>query len=624
VTAEARGSGPPHWNVGAGRGPPSDSTAAAKPLASSAPIVGATSDTEAERLALLRQHLPSLTEAEARQWLADTDAECAEADRLADEEEALLAQLELEREASAEHNRVLSEWRKAHGNEPMPRSEEYKAWVAEQEASGAWDVTVEEVLLGCSDVEHARREWAGKWYSPQLSTERVEQAIAEQAAAAEGLRAADWWQAKVEAGTTSEDDVTPNPAVVEWLRRMAVASADEVVAQHLDAVRGKQMTSDWLDDFRRLCTEAGMHLDEVRVHHLDPTDDAARLARFVQALLAPTVVERNAPLDWASVWETAHTEVQWLAEPLVEAGTSVALYSAPKVGKSLLVLDVCAAMASGRPVLGKPAGEPRRVLYLDAENTTADLVERLTAMGYGPQDFGDRLVYVSFPDLGALDTASGGKAVVALAQEHKPDLVVFDTISRFVEGKEDASDTWNAVYRMTLQHLKRLGIAVLRLDHAGKDAERGMRGSSSKASDVDAVWRLEPVAGSQHDGEAVRLVRTHTRNGHGEDKVLLARLVEPLRHLPTGKRVLDDHGKPLVAPAVQRLMDALDRLGVPVEHGRDKASRALAEAGEKASNANLAEAVRVRRLNAGRGGGDAPAVLSDPLDDLAGTGPDRS
>lgn len=230
-------------------------------------------------------------------------------------------------------------------------------------------------------------------------------------------------------------------------------------------------------------------------------------------------------------------------------------------------------------------------------------------MGYGPADFGDRLVYVSFPDVGAIDTERGGKAVVALAEAHKPDLVVFDTISRFVEGKEDASDPWNAVYRQTLQHLKRLGIAVLRLDHAGKDAERGMRGSSSKASDMDAVWRLEPVAGSQHDGEAVRLVRTHTRNGHGEDKVLLARTTSPLRHRPTGARVLDDSGKPLVGPVVQRLLDALDRLDIPVDWGRDKAKEALAVAGVKAGNASLAEAVRVRRLNAG---------------DLSGTGPGRS
>ena len=39
--------------------------------------------------------------------------------------------------------------------------------------------------------------------------------------------------------------------------------------------------------------------------------------------------------------------------------------------------------------------------------------------------------------------------------------------------------------------LKQRGATWVRLDHAGKDLDRGQRGSSAKGDDVDVVWRLD-------------------------------------------------------------------------------------------------------------------------------------
>jgi hypothetical protein len=56
--------------------------------------------------------------------------------------------------------------------------------------------------------------------------------------------------------------------------------------------------------------------------------------------------------------------------------------------------------------------------------------------------------------------------------------VVIDTVSRAIDGEENSNDTW----------LNQLGIAMIRLDHSGKDETKGMRGGSAKSGDVDAVW----------------------------------------------------------------------------------------------------------------------------------------
>jgi len=305
----------------------------------------------------------------------------------------------------------------------------------------------------------------------------------------------------------------------------------------------------------------------------------------------PDAPRRNAPLDWTAVLEGEQPEPNWYAEPLIEAGTLVALYSPAKAGKSLLLLDICAALAAGRSVLGNPAREPVRVLYLDAENTRADLAERLRGMGYAPADLA-RLVYVSFPSLPALDTAAGGQALLALVEEHQPAVLVLDTVSRFVQGDENEAQTYADLYRHTLVGLKRRGVAVVRLDHAGKDMTRGQRGSSAKSADVDAVWRLAPGP-----GDTVELVRDISRNGHGADRVRLSRLTEPLRHLPatthysSGGMFTAEAGPP---PHLLGLVKALDDAGVPSSHGRDR-TRAALPAAWRVRHEVLSEAIAWRR-----------------------------
>lgn len=293
-------------------------------------------------------------------------------------------------------------------------------------------------------------------------------------------------------------------------------------------------------------------------------------------------VERHAPalIDWCELW-AADPAPEWQVEPLLALGRSHALYAAAKAGKSLLILDVAAAVATGRAVLDRPAGPPLTVLYLDMEMTRDDLRERLADLGYGADDDLSRLVYYQLPDLDAADTPEGGAAIVELARHHAADLVIIDTLARVLSGDENSADTFHAHYRHCGARLKAEGRTVVRLDHAGKDLARGQRGSSAKTGDVDVVWQL-----TARDAEHLDLRATHRRMAWVPELITLHRESDPLRHC----RVADSWPAGTAAVA-----DQLDRLGVPVDVTRRTAGQALRQAGNSAGNEALTAALRYRR-----------------------------
>jgi hypothetical protein len=254
-------------------------------------------------------------------------------------------------------------------------------------------------------------------------------------------------------------------------------------------------------------------------------------------------------LDWKALWEDT-TEQEWLVEPLLAKRRLVALYSAPKVGKSLLMLELAAGMACGRPVLGNSAQDPIRVLYVDFENDPKDDIRtRLDAMGYDWVDLGD-LCYLSFPTLAKLDTKQGADELLAAIAEYACEVVVIDTVSRSVAGDENENDTWLNFYRHTGLRLKQAEVAMIRLDHSGKDESKGQRGGSAKSGDVDAVWRLSKLG-----DESFRLSCEAHRFPISEQVVDLQRVEDPhLRH----KRDMDARAK-----ATDEIIGKLAKAGVP-------------------------------------------------------------
>jgi hypothetical protein len=230
-------------------------------------------------------------------------------------------------------------------------------------------------------------------------------------------------------------------------------------------------------------------------------------------------------------------------------------------------------------------------MYIDMENAQAELADRLRRMGRAPAELaGHPLLYFSFPDLDPLDTEDGGCTLALEAEKHQPELIVLDTISRLVEGKEDSADTWRNLYNHTMIPLRRQGRTVLRLDHQGHDSSKGARGSSAKRDDVDVAWIM------RCKGNEVTLVRDKGRGLAHPEKVVLYRHAAPTRHLPL-----------IVRGKEAACIEALDRLTVPLNSTRDDAAAVLRDNNYAFGNDVIGPALKARRSSASYGtkaGGD--------------------
>jgi hypothetical protein len=230
-------------------------------------------------------------------------------------------------------------------------------------------------------------------------------------------------------------------------------------------------------------------------------------------------------IDWSALWAD-ESEERWFVKDLLCEGRAHACPAESGIGKSLLWAEVGAGLSSGRSVLGYPAQEPIRVLYLDHENTPkGDIKPRLQAMGYRPEDLGN-FIYLSFPSIEALNTKLGGKSLTELVDYFQPNLVFIDTFSRFVEGDENSSKVAQDFYEHAGRELKRKRIAYLRIDHIGKDASRGARGSSAKIDDLDLIWTMAKTK----EANVFILKNQKARVPISQQEILIERTLSPLKH----------------------------------------------------------------------------------------------
>lgn len=233
-------------------------------------------------------------------------------------------------------------------------------------------------------------------------------------------------------------------------------------------------------------------------------------------------------VDWTDLFSRPRTPPDWYAKPILAAGRVTLIYSPGKTGKSLLSMEIAAGLATGMPLLGQPRRDPLDVLYIDQEMTEEDWLDRLTDMGYRPGDADDLAAHLHLAQLQnwlPMDTMAGGAMVASVAESVAAKVVIIDTASKVIAGKENDSDTQSAFYRNTVVPLKRAGLAVLILDHTGKDLEKGARGSSAKTDNVDLVYEL-----TKRDENTLVMKRTHMRfhdKSLQGDTFFLRRVTEP-------------------------------------------------------------------------------------------------
>lgn len=309
----------------------------------------------------------------------------------------------------------------------------------------------------------------------------------------------------------------------------------------------------------------------------------------IQTIIRPEQTDPFPALDWTEMFGRDWGAIDWMLGKFVERGQQMALIGDGKAGKSLFAFEWVWRLAAGTGFLGDDGGRPLRVLYVDRENSQDDLYRRAVALGATPEQLAG-VSYLSFPPFKPLDV-DGAEQFMEQVARRRPDVVVLDTVSRFVGGKENDAETWLNLYRMVHAQLKRDGITGVRLDHFGKDAEKGGRGSSAKSQDIDHVWELTAASAIKRPEDdhltvttALTLRRTHTRSGRGTDQFSITRtgwkdtadedwLPGRTAHTLAGGSTAG------VWLAAQAVALALDEAGAPVNISRERARPVLKRLG---------------------------------------------
>lgn len=164
------------------------------------------------------------------------------------------------------------------------------------------------------------------------------------------------------------------------------------------------------------------------------------------------------------------------------------LYGPSGHGKSFVAVDLALSIAAGIAYAGRPTRQAR-VLYLAAEGASGFQKRTEAWRAHNPHgDPGD--AFMLLPEAVNLADPSGLDTVILalIAEDHGAQLVIIDTLARAMTGADENSSKDMGVFIANAEAVARSvdGLTLV-VHHTGKDATKGMRGSSAAFGGADVV-----------------------------------------------------------------------------------------------------------------------------------------
>lgn len=260
---------------------------------------------------------------------------------------------------------------------------------------------------------------------------------------------------------------------------------------------------------------------------------------------APAAVPALVSLNMREFLSMSIPERGLLLSPILPVQGIGIMYAPRGIGKTFAALSVAVAVASGGAVFNWRAPMPKKVLYVDGEMPAIAMQTRLAALVGGmaiPPLALENLNLIT-PDLQSrpipdLSTVGGQAALEPYLKG--VDMVVLDNIATLCRtGKENESQSWQTMQAWLLE-LRRRGITVLLIHHAGKSGDQ--RGTSAREDIMDTVISLRrPREYSMAEGARFEVHLTKARAVLGDDaKPFEANLVAEGNALHWQIKVLED------------------------------------------------------------------------------------
>jgi putative DNA primase/helicase len=244
--------------------------------------------------------------------------------------------------------------------------------------------------------------------------------------------------------------------------------------------------------------------------------------RSTAATPSETPTDRLRPLDLRQFLELEIKPREMLLDPILPEKGLAMVYAVRGTGKTHVALGIGFAVATGTAFLKWKAPKPRRVLLIDGEMPAAALQERLANIVASAPDvqFDVQNVQILAGDL--IETRGIGNLASSDVQAEIDrwldgvDLLVLDNLSSLTAViRDNDAESWGPIQEWLLR-LRRRGISVLIVHHAGKGGQQ--RGTSRREDVLDTSISLRrPGDYSPSEGARFEVYLEKARGVHGDD-----------------------------------------------------------------------------------------------------------
>ena len=208
--------------------------------------------------------------------------------------------------------------------------------------------------------------------------------------------------------------------------------------------------------------------------------------------------------------------------PIVPQPGLVEVFAERGLGKTLFCLELAKQIATGGCAFDRwKADKPLKVLYLDGEMAQSDMSVRLKILDM--DNLGGHLKIMSASAqtevLSDLTTPEGQHVIDRLLDKHKPDVVFLDSLATLApKSLGNDAECWTPMNNWLLA-LKRRGISIFIVHHAGKAGDQ--RGTNAKEDFLDTVISLSKINRGKADayaGARFRVDFTKARSAYGQQR----------------------------------------------------------------------------------------------------------